>query len=401
MPDDQDMNLQELLNGYLDGELDEDGAAELHKTLESSPEIKHKLAILAVVERLLRASRIPPASVEKIMGTLPKAEPGKGDQLRGGEAEVPDKKKRLVFRSGKERKKQIRERKKKAWNTARTSHDRGLPLAIIAVMMACLLIAGGVVWKTTKRMPISDFRMPNEDVKSVTDDVSPFPRPVSQPLTTNNQQLATGRRVSTRAVEIGIQQVMYNGGSCARSNQLAVLLRTFNTRTDVRVKKGGEGTRLAAVDVFNAPVLYMSGHDRFSFSEDERKNLLRYIRSGGFLFAESCCGGEDFDNSFRAEMKKIFKKQQLAVIPAGDIIYRVPNEVTQMTVTPSLAEKLGSAVQPPVLEGIRMGENYVVVYSRYGLAGSWAGIQDPGKAAYNDVRSLHLAQNILMYAITH
>ena len=54
----------------------------------------------------------------------------------------------------------------------------------------------------------------------------------------------------------------------------------------------------------------------------------------------------------------------------------------------------------PRLEGMKVGKNYAVLYSPYGLAGGWEMSQVPYADGYEDPDALKLGQNILMYAIT-
>ena len=68
-------------------------------------------------------------------------------------------------------------------------------------------------------------------------------------------------------------------------------------------------------DLFEAPVLFMSGREAVGLSGEEKKILKEYIENGGFLFAEACqgngCGTAAMDNSFRSLMAELFPDSQL------------------------------------------------------------------------------------------
>jgi len=197
-----------------------------------------------------------------------------------------------------------------------------------------------------------------------------------------------------------VAQVMYDGAWRTRYNALAVLLHTFNRRTDVPVTLRTHALRLTDDDVFKAPLLYLTGHQPLTLSAEEIERLRAYVRSGGFLFAEACCGRRGFDRSFRALMKHAFPAHPLQKIPPDAQIFRVPNHIPRLGVTPSLAARTGSTLMAPRLEGARFGDQYGVVYSPYALAGGWDMSQMPYADGYKDPDAIKLGQNILMYAVT-
>jgi hypothetical protein len=102
---------------------------------------------------------------------------------------------------------------------------------------------------------------------------------------------------------------------------------------------------------------------RLTLSAEEVLALRRYLESGGFLLAEACCGRLSFDLAFRDAMHRVFPGQALEPVPPDSILFREPNRIEQLRVTPSLAARHGAPLMRPRLEGIRIGDNFVVVYS--------------------------------------
>lgn len=203
------------------------------------------------------------------------------------------------------------------------------------------------------------------------------------------------------AGKLCIAQVVYDGEWKTREFGLQTLLQTFNKKTDVPVRLSIKEMRLTEKDIFNAPILYITGHDDFVLNDKEVVQLRKYLEGGGFLFAESCCGRTGFDKAFRVEMDRVLEGRQFVVIPEASVIYSNPNDIGEISVTPALASKLGSMLSKPKLEGIEVDGYYAVVYSQYGLAGAWEMSQNPYVDGYNDVSAIKLGQNILMYAVTH
>src|SRR5262249_29843836 len=54
------------------------------------------------------------------------------------------------------------------------------------------------------------------------------------------------------------------------------------------------------------------------FGPEARKRLRQYVESGGFVFAEACCGSRAFDEGFRALMKQVFPEPEFALRPLAD-----------------------------------------------------------------------------------
>ncbi|MBU0637585.1 MAG: DUF4159 domain-containing protein [Planctomycetes bacterium] len=59
-------------------------------------------------------------------------------------------------------------------------------------------------------------------------------------------------------------------------------------------------------DLMEAPVLYMSGHTAWEFSEVEVQKLREYCQRGGLILGVACCSKEEFNTGFRALARKMF-----------------------------------------------------------------------------------------------
>ena len=205
---------------------------------------------------------------------------------------------------------------------------------------------------------------------------------------------------STTADKVSIAQIAYDGVWKTRHAGISVLLQTFNRKTHVPVKFTLTEMRLTDPGVFDSPLLYLTGHEAFQLSANEKAALKRYLENGGFLFAEACCGRKGFDMSFRRLVKEIFPAHGLQRMAANSQAFKYPNEVSMVGVTPTLMQDLGQAGIQPVLEGIVIDGHCAAIYSRFGMAGGWEMSQSPYARGYNDVGSIKTGQNILMYCVT-
>jgi hypothetical protein len=202
------------------------------------------------------------------------------------------------------------------------------------------------------------------------------------------------------ADKVAMVQVVYDGIWKTRHAGLSVILQTFNLKTDVPVKYTVKEMRLADTAIFNAPLLYLTGHENFTLSKAEAAQLKKYLDNGGFLLAEACCGRKGFDLAFRKIMAELFPSAPLRDIAPGNVIFSMPNDVKRVGVTPVLQQALGTAVTSPRLEGVEVNGHIAVIYSPFGMAGGWEMSQSPYARGYDDVSSQRLGQNILMYSVT-
>ena len=72
--------------------------------------------------------------------------------------------------------------------------------------------------------------------------------------------------------------------------------------------------------LLRTPILYISGHYKLEFSEDEKKKLKDYVLGGGTIFGQACCAKPEFDKSFRELVKELFGGE-LRPIPKTHRIY--------------------------------------------------------------------------------
>jgi len=202
------------------------------------------------------------------------------------------------------------------------------------------------------------------------------------------------------ANKVAMVQIVYDGVWKTRHAGLSVILQTFNLKTDVPVKFAIKELRLTDPAIFNAPLLYLTGHEHFTLKKSEAAQLKKYLENGGFLLAEACCGRKGFDLAFRQIMAALFPGSPLKTIPQDNAIFHMPNDVEKVGVTPVLQQALGTAVTRPKLEGVEVNGHVAVIYSPYGMAGGWEMSQSPYARGYDDVSCQRLGQNILMYSVT-
>jgi hypothetical protein len=112
----------------------------------------------------------------------------------------------------------------------------------------------------------------------------------------------------------------YNGGGDWYSNPTALpnLIEFTNSNSNTQIDENPVSVAVGDSDIFNYPIVFMTGHGNVFFSEDEAKNLRDYLISGGFLHISDNYG---LDKFIRRELKKVFPELTFQEIPKNHPIY--------------------------------------------------------------------------------
>lgn len=116
--------------------------------------------------------------------------------------------------------------------------------------------------------------------------------------------------------------------------------------------------KLSSDEVFNFPMVIMTGEGDFALLPDERENLRQYLHRGGFLLASASCSSPEWNRAFRREIAGLFP-----LTPAEKLTFDHPMFSTVHRIT-QLQAKHG---EPKPLEGVSIDGRLVIVYSEDGL----------------------------------
>ncbi|WP_165732821.1 DUF4159 domain-containing protein [Polaribacter sp. 20A6] len=137
--------------------------------------------------------------------------------------------------------------------------------------------------------------------------------------------------LSTNAQNVAI--LKYNGGGDWYANPTAIpnLIDFANTNIGTNISKDPQAVNIDSEDVFNFPIIFMTGHGNVLFSDDDANNLRNYLISGGFLHISDNYGLDQF---IRRELKKVFPSLELKEIPSNHPIYhqtfKFPNGIPKI-----------------------------------------------------------------------
>lgn len=130
--------------------------------------------------------------------------------------------------------------------------------------------------------------------------------------------LFTFSLLNTNAQDLAI--LKYNGGGDWYSNPTAIpnLIEFTNETIKTNITKNPKTVAIGNEDIFNFPIVFMTGHGNVFFSDDEAENLKNYLISGGFLHISDNYG---LDKFIRKELKKVFPNIEFKEIPSNHAIY--------------------------------------------------------------------------------
>ena len=200
--------------------------------------------------------------------------------------------------------------------------------------------------------------------------------------------------------ELVFGQVMHEGDWDPCPGAVANLLKfaAHNSTMSVQFKK--QAVDLRKADALMHPLLYMTGHEDFKLTDAEVASLQKYLKAGGLLFADACCGRTSFAAAFKREMARVLPDKQFEAMDPEHPIFRARTVIAQVSYTPMMKQQM-PGFQQPYLEGIFINGSLAVIFSPYGIGTSWDGMVRPYSLAYSPEDALRLGTNILVYSMTH
>jgi hypothetical protein len=200
---------------------------------------------------------------------------------------------------------------------------------------------------------------------------------------------------STFQPSFKIAKLKYQGGGdwYANKTSLPNLIAFCNRNIGLNLAPEENIVEAGSVDLFQYPLIHMTGHGNVVFSSAEIQNLRNYLIGGGFLHIDDNYGMDKF---IRPELKKIFPESDLVELPFTHDIYHQKYNFNNGL--PKIHEHDGKT---PKGYGIIYKGRLVVFYSyECDLGNGWE-----DKQVYNDsdevrTKALQMGANIVCYALT-
>ncbi len=177
------------------------------------------------------------------------------------------------------------------------------------------------------------------------------------------------------------------------------ILHTLVQYTTLRVDPVERIVALRDPAMLEAPFCYLAGHRVVALTADEKRNLERYVKRGGFLFVDDCNHDIDgaFAKSFEAEMAGIFGAEALHKLPNDHALY---SSFFRFDGPPASSVELngwGDDLVHDYLKGIVVNGRVALLYSNKDYGCEWD--YDFRNKRWQAEDNTRFAVNIIMYAL--
>lgn len=190
---------------------------------------------------------------------------------------------------------------------------------------------------------------------------------------------------------VQVANLIYAGVKSSQCFSDHFLLRA-QKESSIVTSRRFHAVKLSSEELFNFPLVIMTGEGSFQLTDEERDNLRRFITRGGFLLSSAGCSSSDWDRSFRREMSRAFPGAPLKALGMDHPVFHTVYDVKELTA------KHGT---PKPLEGVTVGGQLGVVYSQDGLNDT-AHTQGCCCCGGNEIRNAEqINVNILAYALVY
>lgn len=198
--------------------------------------------------------------------------------------------------------------------------------------------------------------------------------------------------------EIVIAKLRYEGGGdwYANPTSLPNLMREVALRTGLPMADLQEEEVVSLTDpqLFDYPLLHITGHGRITFSETEALILKEYLLRGGFIHADDNYGLDEF---LRPELMRIFGEDCLVELPKTHPIYHIFYDLPDGL--PKIHEHHGG---PPKGYGMFVEGRLALFYSyNTDLSDGWEAPEVHNDPPEKREEAFQMGTNIVVYALTH
>lgn len=220
----------------------------------------------------------------------------------------------------------------------------------------------------------------------------------------------SGEEASQDVIERGLLQIAklrHTGGWDAAPQALRNLLLALNRTVGLAASTRPRNLPASDPNIFNYPLLYMHGRNRFQIGQQERERLKEYLERGGVLFADACCGSRAFDESFRDLTAQLYPDKQLQRIPpdhemfSNTVAFDLSRVKRRTTVADAADAALDTEVSEvePFLEGIEIEGRYALIYSKYDISCALQRQASVACEGYVTDDAVKIAINVVLYSL--
>lgn len=185
----------------------------------------------------------------------------------------------------------------------------------------------------------------------------------------------------------------YNGGGDWYSvvDALENLVSFTNQNLNTNFQLDYATVDVGSAEIFNYPLLFLTGHGNIILTEQEAENLRNYMQAGGFLYIDDDYG---IDPYIRPVLKQIFPQSELTEVPFSHPIYHQKYDFPK-----GLPKVHKHNEKPPQGFGIFLEGQMVCFYSyESNISDGWESFEVHKDDQAIRLASLKMGANIIQYA---
>lgn len=231
---------------------------------------------------------------------------------------------------------------------------------------------------------------------------------------------ATGREVRSRldapkvvesgsggntTYEIVIPKLIHAGGANDAPNAWENILRRAKVDLKQEFRTEQVLIRPTSETLAQYPMVFMHGRNAFSFDEDERDAIRKYLTEDGFLFADSVCASQAFAESFRREMASIFPEAEFSLqrLATDHVMFSDQlggYDLRSVTIRRPSETGVIARSSVPQLEGITIHDRLAVVFSPYDLSCAMESAAASTCEGYDKDDASKIGVNLLLFVLS-
>jgi len=192
-----------------------------------------------------------------------------------------------------------------------------------------------------------------------------------------------------------VAKLKYNGGDWyANQTSLPNLFKFIKDNTRMSINLEEDVVEPASAQIYQYPMVYLTGHGNIEFNRTETDNLRYYVLSGGFILMDDNYGMNQFA---KREIKRIFPDYELKEIPFSHPVFK-----QHFVFNSGLPKVHEHDNKPPQAFGIFVdGRLALMLTLESDLGDGWE-----NREVHNDpeevrLKALQMGANIVMYVINN
>jgi hypothetical protein len=191
---------------------------------------------------------------------------------------------------------------------------------------------------------------------------------------------------------VTIALLKYSGGGdwYANPTSLPNLIKFCNENLNTNINPEPVTVDVGSPEIFNYPLVHMTGHGNVVFSGEDVQNLRKYLIAGGFLHISDNYGMDEY---IRREMKRVFPDADFVELPFDHPIYHQQFDCAQGL--PKIHEHDD---KPPQGFGLFYEGRLVCFYDyECDLGDGWEDPEVHHDSEANRLRALKMGANIVQF----